>query len=186
MSIDLIVGPMFSGKTKELLHRIRRLEMNPANEVVCITHTHDERYSHRGEIVSHNGDSHAAIPLSALMPFISSHDYRNATHIIIEEAQFFPDLFPFVTKTADMHKKEVICAGLDGDFKREPFGHLIDLVPHCDSIIKLRANCSKCSETGTAIFTARMRGHGSDQVYIGGKEAYRPFCRKHFIQYYYE
>lgn len=186
MSIDLIVGPMFSGKTKELLHRIRLLEMNPANRVVCITHTDDERYSRRGEIVSHNGDSHPAIPLNVLVPFVSDERYRTATHIIIEESQFFPDLFPFATRAADAHQKQIICAGLDGDFKREPFGQVIDLVPHCDSIIKLRANCSKCSEARTAIFTARMRGHGSDQVYIGGKEVYRPFCRRHFIEYYYK
>jgi thymidine kinase len=186
MSIDLIVGPMFSGKTKELLQRIRRLEMNPANRILCITHTYDERYSKKGEIVSHTGDSHEAIPLNALMPFGSDHRYRDATHVMIEESQFFSDLFPFATKAADIHQKHVVCAGLDGDFMRGPFGQIMDLVPHCDSIIKLRANCGKCSQVGTAIFTARMRGHGSDQVYIGGKEMYRPLCRTHFIQYYYE
>jgi thymidine kinase len=186
MSIDLIVGPMFSGKTKELLHRIRQLERNPNYRVVCITHAHDVRYSTRGEIVSHNGASHEAIPLSKLMPFVSDEVYPAATHIVIEEAQFFPDLLPFATKAADAHGKHIICAGLDGDFAREPFGQIMDLLPHCDNIVKLRANCPLCSEERTAIFTSRMRGHGSDQVYVGGKELYRPLCRKHYIEYCYK
>lgn len=186
MSINLIVGPMFSGKTKELLHRIKQLERDPKHRVVCITHTYDTRYSKDGEIVSHNGASHEAIALTDLMPFVSDYRYRDATHIIIEEAQFFQDLFPFVTQAADSHGKQLVCAGLDGDFAREPFGQLVMLLPHCDSIVKLRANCGKCSEMGTAIFTARMRGHGSHQVYIGGTEIYRPLCRRHYIEYYYK
>jgi len=186
MSIDLIVGPMFAGKTKELLFRIRQLERNPANRVVCITHTYDDRYSKNGEIVTHDGKSHPAIPLVKLMPFISDPLYQDATHIMIEESQFFPDLFPFVTQAADAHRKHLCCAGLDGDFQRNPFGQVMELVPHCDSIIKLKANCAQCSEPGTAIFTARGRGHGSSQVYIGGTESYRPMCRRHYIQYCYE
>ena len=71
------------------------------------------------------------------------------------------------------------------DFMREPFGQLMDLGPHCDTIEKLTANCPRCSEKGTAIFTARRRGNGSDKVYIGGKEIYEPMCRRHYIQYYY-
>lgn len=183
MSINLIVGPMFSGKTKELLHRIKQAERNPNHRVVCLTHAKDTRYSTLGEIVSHTGDSHEAIALSELLPFLSDHRYRDATHIMIEESQFFHDLFPFVTQSADANRKQLVCAGLDGDFARESFGQLIMLVPHCDSIVKLRANCPKCSETGTAIFTARVKGHGSDQVYIGGTEVYRPLCRKHYIDY---
>lgn len=153
---------------------------------MCITHRYDTRYSTDGEIVSHSGGSHAAIALSELLPFVNDHRYRDATHIMIEEAQFFPDLFRFATQAADSHGKQLVCAGLDSDFAREPFGQVVMLVPHCDGIVKLKANCSRCSEGGTAIFTARMRGHGSDQVYIGGKDVYRPLCRRHYIEYYYK
>ena len=177
---------MFAGKTKELLFRIRQLERNPANRVVCITHTYDDRYSKNGEIVTHDGKSHAAIPLIKLMPFISDPLYQDATHIMIEEAQFFPDLFEFAVHAADKHEKHIVCAGLDGDFMRKPFGQLIDLVPHSESIVKLRANCSRCSEQKTAIFTARRWGNGGHQLYVGGKEVYEPMCRKHYIEYYYE
>jgi thymidine kinase len=187
MSIELIVGPMFSGKTKTLLRRIRALERDPNTILLCITHSDDDRYTISGpQIISHDGDSHMALAVRELMPLVSSGLYRDATHIIIEESQFFPDLFPFVKQGADAHHKSFLCAGLDGDFLREPFGQLIDLVPYCDSIQKLKANCARCSESGTAIFTARRRGKGSDQVYIGGKETYEPMCRRHYIQYYYE
>ena len=187
MSIELIVGPMFSGKTKALLQRIRNLEQNPHVRVLCITHSDDNRYvTNAQEIVAHDGDSHAALAVRDLMPIASASIYRNATHVVIEECQFFPDLFAFVKQGADSHRKDFICAGLDGDFMREPFGQLTDLLPLCDKIQKLKANCARCLETGTAIFTARRRGKGSEQVYIGGKETYEPMCRRHYIQYYYE
>jgi thymidine kinase len=183
MSIELIVGPMFAGKTKELLYRIRQLKRNPANTIVCITHASDDRYSEEGRIVSHDQDSHPAIALQELMPFVADYRYTEATHVLIEEAQFFGDLFAFVTQAADVHGKGIVCAGLDGDFQRKPFGHMGQLLPYCDSSIKLRANCPSCSETGTAIFTARMRDKGTEQVYVGGKEVYRPMCRKHYSEF---
>jgi thymidine kinase len=63
---------------------------------------------------------------------------------------------------------------------------VVELVPHCDSVEKLRANCSQCMEPRTAIFTARLRGKGSRQVYVGGTETYQPLCRAHYLNYYYE
>lgn len=178
---------MFSGKTKALLQRIRNLELNPRAIILCITHSDDNRYATKAQaIVSHDGDSHAALAVRDLMPLSSAPVYRNATHVIIEECQFFPDLFDFVKQGADSHGKEFICAGLDGDFMRQPFGQVTHLLPLCDTIRKLKANCARCSEPGTAIFTARRRGNGSEQVYIGGEESYEPMCRRHYIQYYYQ
>jgi thymidine kinase len=185
MSIEMIVGPMFAGKTKTLLQRIRELEKYSKNIVLCITHTNDDRYGVVGKLISHDRDSHGAIAVSELMPLVTEDFYKDATHIIIEESQFFPDLFPFVTKGADIHGKHFVCAGLDGDFQREPFGQVMDVVPHCDRVVKLKANCPHCSERGTAIFSMRLRGHGSTQVYIGGTESYQPMCRKHYIDYSY-
>lgn len=150
MSIELIVGPMFSGKTKALLRRIRTLEQDSSNILLCITHSDDDRYTTEHRIISHDGDSHVALAARELMPIVSSHLYKNATHLVIEESQFFPDLFPFVKQGADAHHKAFLCGGLDGDYMREPFGQLMDLVPHCDTIQKLKANCTRCSEPGTA------------------------------------
>lgn len=186
MSLELIIGPMFSGKTKRLLRRIRELEKDPKTIILCITHAIDDRYSKEGKIVSHDGDSHAAIACAALLPLVKEDMYRVATHILIEESQFFPDLFPFVTQAIDNHGKHLICAGLDGDFLRRPFGQVLELVPHSDSVEKLRANCGQCSQMRTAIFTARLRGHGSRQVHVGGTETYQPMCRAHYLNYYYE
>lgn len=186
MSIELIIGPMFAGKTKELLRRIKEVERNPMNKVLCITHSSDDRYAIDGKIVSHDGKTHSAVAVRELMPLVSDPLYKDATHIMIEESQFFPDLFVFVTYAADAHIKHLVCAGLDGDFMREPIGQVLSLVPHCDNVEKLKANCSRCSDKHTAIFTARRRGHGSVQIYVGGKELYQPLCRKHYMEYYYQ
>ncbi len=185
MSIEMIVGPMFSGKTKTLLQRIRELEECPKNTVLCITHTNDDRYGMVGKLISHDRDSHSAIAVSELMPLVTEELYKDATHIMIEESQFFPDLFPFVTKGADVHDKNFVCVGLDGDFQREPFGQVMDVIPHCDRVVKLTANCPRCPNFGTAIFSARLRGHGSTQVYVGGTESYQPMCRRHYVEYCY-
>jgi thymidine kinase len=185
MSLELIIGPMFSGKTKALLRRVRELEKTPTNEVLCITHLSDDRYSSQGDIVSHDGDTRPAHALRDLMSFVSHPLFRDATHIAIEEAQFFHDLAPFVRLSTDVHKKHLVCAGLDGDFMREPFGQVMELVPLCDHIQKLKAHCSRCSEPYTAIYTARLRGHGSEQVLVGATDIYKPMCREHYLEYYY-
>jgi len=178
---------MFAGKTKALLRRIIELERDSYNILLCITHAADNRYRKKADqIISHDGESHAAMAVTELMPLVTHPLYIHATHVIIEESQFFPDLLPFVKQGADAHNKHFICAGLDGDFAREPFGQVIFLVPHCDTIQKLKANCARCHEKETAIFTARRRGNGSHQLYIGGKEVYEPMCRKHYIEYYYK
>ena len=88
MSVELIIGPMFSGKTKRLLKRIRDLERDPKNIILCITHSIDDRYSKEGKIVSHDGDSHAAIACSALLPLVKEELYRIATHILIKCARW--------------------------------------------------------------------------------------------------
>jgi len=185
MSLELIIGPMFSGKTKALLKRVEELEKIPNNEILCMTHLSDDRYSSQGDIVSHDGDVRPAHALRDLMSFVAHPLFRDATHIAIEEAQFFHDLGPFVRLATDMHSKHVICAGLDGDFMRQPFGQLMELVPYCDKIQKLKAHCSRCKEPHTAIYTARLRGHGSEQVLVGATDIYKPMCREHYLEYYY-
>jgi len=187
MSLKIVTGPMYSGKTKRLLSERKALQYNPTANTVCITHTYDDRYTKDGKIVAHDGESYPAIPLYKLLPFADSDPrYTAATHILIEEAQFFPDLYDFVVRAVDIHNKHILCAGLDGDYMRRPFGQILELVPHCDSLVKLVSDCSLCEKQGTAIFTARLRGKGGEQVLIGGKDAYEPMCRKHFLEYYYK
>ena len=103
--------------------------------------------------------------------------YEEAHLIAIDEAQFFPDLLDFCTRAADEDGKEIIIAGLDGDFKRRKFGQVLDLIPHADNVTKLTARCAKCASPG--LFSLRISSE-EDTTLIGGKDKYLPVCRVHY------
>lgn len=100
--------------------------------------------------------------------------------IAIDEAQFFGDLVEFVVHAADVHKKTVYVAGLDGDFQRQRFGRMLDLVPHADSVTKLVSRCAFCNNA--ALFSLRISAEQGQDL-VGGTDKYRPACRSHYIQY---
>ena len=105
--------------------------------------------------------------------------YALANVIAIDEAQFFSDLMEFCTRAADEDGKEIIVAGLDGDFRRRKFGQVLDLVPHADDVTKLTARCARCAAPG--LFSLRISAE-EDTTLIGGKDKYLPVCRKHYIE----
>jgi len=178
MSLSLILGPMFSGKSSELLGTIRKYNAI-GWPILVITHTVDTRYSSAPEIISHNGERYPAIKTNDLYS-LDHRLYAISKLIIIEEAQFFTGLRNFVLRAVDLHAKDIICVGLDGDADRKPFGDILSLVPYCDSIIKRTAFCKRCSTPTPAIFTSRI-GERGDQVDVGGKERYEPLCRRHYL-----
>jgi len=109
-------------------------------------------------------------------------EFVRASCVIVEEAQFFPDLKEFVLEAVEMYGKDVICVGLDGDSERKPFGQLVDLIPYADKIQKLAALCTKCHNGKEAIFTFRKPGVPSGQVAVGGQDHYAPLCRAHYLE----
>lgn len=139
-------------------------------------------------------------------------DEYAACHVIaVDEAQFFADVVEFCAAAADTDGKRVILAGLDGDFQRRRFGHVLDLVPMADSVTKLTATCLFCTKeaeeaaaqgtTGNgssngngngsdshgrsaspALFSLRIAGDGSKQEEVGGADKYAPACRRHYVQ----
>jgi thymidine kinase len=100
--------------------------------------------------------------------------------ILINEAQFFNDL-KYVVKDALYNKKKVYLAGLDGDFKREKFGEILDLIPHCDKITKLTSLCGVCKDGTPGIFSLRLTEE--DQQELVGTENYVPVCRNCYDSY---
>lgn len=178
MSLSLILGPMFAGKSSELLGTIRKYNAI-GWPILVITHTVDTRYSNAPEIVSHNGERYPALRINDLNS-VGKHLYKEARLIIIEEAQFFIGLRNFVLPAVEIDGKDVICVGLDGDADRQPFGEILSLVPYCDSVVKRTAFCKKCETPTPAIFTSRL-GPRSDQIDVGGKERYEPLCRLHYL-----
>lgn len=182
MSLTLVIGPMFSGKSSYLLSSIRKYREIDWS-IYIITSSFDKRYTSETKIVNHNQDYAVAdASVKYLNEVNSSKEYLESKVVIIEEAQFYPDLVDFVLEAVEVYDKHVIVAGLDGDASRKPFGKLLELIPYADTIIKLKALCKICNDGTEALFTSK-KVHDSATVDIGGSDKYEALCRKHFIAY---
>ena len=169
---------MFAGKSSALLSRIRRSKAIGRN-VMVITSSLDNRYSVEPALVSHDKESVAAFATKELMPCLQQDDLLEADLIIIEEAQFFPDLRQFVESALTLEKNVVVC-GLDGDTAAKPFGQVLDCIPLADSVVKMTALCEMCRDATPAIFTAlRQRDAATGVIKVGASETYIPLCRRH-------
>lgn len=136
-------------------------------------------------IVNHDKQMIPAIATPSLMPLLAHSEYTNSKLVVIEEAQFFADLVPFVLRVVDTDKKNCVVVGLDGDAERKPFGRVLDLVPYCDKVTKLTAMCKQCRDGTPALFTFATGGGAAEAAAagvpcVGGEERYIPLCRKHY------
>jgi thymidine kinase len=169
MSLEIIIGPMFSGKTSKLLEVYKQCAFCNI-PVAVVNHASDTRY-HAELLTSHDG---RAIPCVRTDRLADVWPGLDAEVILINEAQFFDDLFP---ATLDMLRcgKKVFVAGLDGDFERKKFGAVLDLIPMCDKVTKLTSLCSVCRDGTPAIFSKRLTDE-KGQVVVG-VDNYIPVCR---------
>ena len=179
MSLELIIGPMFAGKTSVLQSIHRRWK---SLGFICVAYKPkiDTRYT-IDCISSHDQIHIAATCVDTLMDRLSTEEYKSAQLILIEEGQFFPDLYEFVMIAVEMDGKQVVVAGLDGDRFRKPFGDILKLIPVADRIQKLTAFCKLCRDGTPALFS-----YGSisvdDLVVVGQVDLYRAVCRKHYLE----
>jgi len=171
-SIQVIFGPMFSGKTTELLRRIRRYTV--ANRTcLVIKYKKDTRYS-ADEMSTHDKQMWSARPADKLSEL---QQHAEKVEVIgIDEGQFFPDVVEFTERMANMGKT-VIVAALDGTFQRKPFGDILQLVPMSESVTKLNAVCMICYKD--AAYTKRLSDDTKIEV-IGGSDMYISVCRNCF------
>ena len=182
MSLEIIIGPMFAGKSSALLSRIRRSKAIGRN-VTVITSSLDNRYSVEPALVSHDKESVAAFATKELIPCLQQDDLLKADLIIIEEAQFFPDLRQFVESVLALEKNIVVC-GLDGDVAAKPFGDILNCIPLADSVVKMTALCEECGDGTPAIFTGlRSPTETTGVIHVGASETYIPLCRRHYGWY---
>jgi len=168
MSLDIIVGPMFSGKTTHLINLYNKYLKNNY-KVIAINHIIDDRYSDT-LLSSHNKVMIPCIKTNKLFNIIN--DVNDYDYILINEAQFFEDIVEF-TINMIKNNKHLCIVGLDGDFKKNKFGNLLDLIPHCDTIIKLKSKCYNCNNNG--IFSKRITDE-KEQIIVGSNN-YVPTCR---------
>jgi len=163
---------MFSGKSSELMRRIRRYGFARKHTVV-LKYKGDVRYDET-DASTHDKVKCKAVPVLTMAEadaLVSQYDV-----VGVEEGQFFPDLVPYCSKWAD-GGKVVIVAGLDSTFQRKPFGSMLDLIPLAEEVTKLSSVCLKCGRE--AAFTHRTTPETAVEV-IGGSESYEPLCRSCF------
>jgi len=186
--LDITVGPMFSGKTTRLAE-IYEKSQKDGHDAVIINYIGDTRYGDEG-MTTHDGITFPCIMAETLTEVWSAREQilyekvcahhlqlHYAKIIIINEAQFFTDLFPVVLAMVQ-DGKDVYVAGLDGDYKKQKFGSILDLVPHCDNITKLRATCFRCANP--APFTKRIT-EDTEQLLIS-VVGYKAMCRTCYEQ----
>lgn len=175
MSLEVVCGPMFSGKSSHIYSIVKRYA-SVGLETLVIKPSSDTRYSNEPEVVTHDGVKFECLTTTGHLMNIPSEVTINPTVIVVEEAQFFDDLVLFVRCMVDNFKKDVVVVGLDGDSNRKPFGQLLDCIPLADKVTKLSAFCTGCRNGTPAIFTYRKIKQ-SGQVLIGGHDSYEPYCR---------
>lgn len=181
-SLHVICGPMFSGKTEELIRRLRRAKI-ARQAVVIFKHARDVR-THAADIASHNGTTITALPTQNADAIAASALGADATVIGIDEVQFFgTEVINVVCQLVEAGK-QVIVAGLDLDFRGVPFGPMPTLLAIADTVTKLHAVCVECGFD--AHFSQRLVDNQpakfSDPVIkVGASEAYQARCRSCFI-----
>jgi thymidine kinase len=186
MRLDVILGPMFAGKSSAVIARVRRARAL-GWKTLLLTSALDTRYGNVGnvgdvrDVITHDRDRVSAVGVKGLMTCLGTPEYEEARLIIIEEAQFFVDLVAFVLHAVEKSGKDVVVVGLDGDSDRRPFGSLLELVPLADTVTKLTALCKRCGDGTEALFSAAFAGTAKPQVHVGGEESYEPLCRRHYL-----
>jgi thymidine kinase len=181
-NLDIIIGPMFAGKSCELIRRIRLLKVLK-KEYIVVKPKIDNRYDNLYDsnvIVSHNFDKEHCIVLEKLAN-IFENNLININTIFIDEGQFFDDLVNIVRILVENYKINVVVSGLDGDSNRNKFGHILDLIPLSNTCTKINASCIMCLDGTPAPFSFR-KTNDNEQILIGAGDSYMSLCRKHYLE----
>jgi thymidine kinase len=175
MSVEVVMGPMFAGKTSYALSAIRK-HTALGQRVLVLNPACDTRYGLNSEITTHDGDSLPCMTIHTLNS-VTEEVFASCDVIVVDEAQFFHALVHFVREAVEKYHKSVYVIGLSGDYRRQPFGELLAVVPYADKVTMLAAICACGAD---AHFTHR-KNPNSGQVVIGGGESYEARCRACFV-----
>lgn len=190
-TLTVITGPMFAGKTTELIRVIQRYRVLNKRAVI-FNHASDTRYAAAGgAIATHVGLTWAARSVYALGE-IAPAELVGVDLVVIDEAQFFPDLVATVRRwLAEWPHIDIVASGLNGDAEQRPFGQVLDLIPLAEDVIHLTALCLRCNDGTPAHFSVRKpaprteesAAHARGIVHIGGADEYMAVCRAHLSPY---
>lgn len=178
--LEIVVGPMFSGKTSYIVEMYKQCKFCQIS-VAVINHSIDNRYDDN-LMSTHDKVKIPCIKTEKLMDLETDSIPRAQDKlkvsisevILINEGQFFDDLEEFVKLMLSRGKK-IYVSGLDGDFERKKFGQILDLIPLCDKVTKLTSLCSLCKDGTRAIFSKRLTSETVQTVV--GSDNYIPVCR---------
>lgn len=176
--IEVISGSMYAGKTEELLRRIRRIQYAKKTYMVFKPKI-DTRYSH-DEVVSHNNTKTKSIMVSSALEIYDYIKQERPYAIAIDEVQFFGSEVIDVCETLADQGIRVIVAGLDRDFRGEPFGVMPDLLCRAEYVTKLNAICQVCGAPATRtqrIIDGKPANYKDPIILVGAKEQYEARCR---------
>lgn len=179
--IEIITGPMFAGKSEELIRRLRTLSY-AHKKIVSFKPAIDDRYD-KTKIASHDGemfDAYAIKSAKDIYQFVN-----DKTEVVaIDEVQFFgTEVSDIIEDLADKGMR-VICAGLDLDFRGEPFGPMPTLLSRAEFVTKLSAACTVCGCAATRtqrLIDGNPANYDDPVILVGAKESYQARCRKHHI-----
>ena len=171
--LEVICGSMFSGKTEELIRRLKRARI-AGQEVAVFKPAVDTRYAETS-VVSHDSNSFVATPLTDTGRLLEVADRVNV--VGLDEAQFFDKEVVKYTQELAHRGKRIIIAGLDMDFRGQPFGPMCDLLAVAEYITKVHAICSHCGNLATHSYRLTP---DTDTVVLGEKDLYEARCRKCF------
>ncbi|KAG2442374.1 hypothetical protein HXX76_002460 [Chlamydomonas incerta] len=176
---------MFAGKTTRLIERVREAEASGRRTVV-VKSAVDTRYA-VDHVVTHDGVRVLCVPLSRLGDLraaLGEAEYAATQVVAVDEAQFIGDLREAVVQATEADGKTLFVAGLSGDFRRDNFGQISQLLALADNVEKLSGRCTFCEQQGRrspSHFTLRIAA-STQQELVGGAEAYAPVCREHYVQ----
>lgn len=180
--VEVICGSMFCGKTEELIRRIRRATI-ARQTVQVFKHSLDNRYEGVTKVSSHDGQHLAAQHISFsgdLLPFVTP----STTVVALDEVQFFDDGIIDVIQQLANRDIRVIVAGLDLDFRGEPFGMMPELMSIAEEVTKLHAICVVCGEPASRtqrLVNGKPAHYDDPIILVGAEESYEARCRKHHV-----
>jgi thymidine kinase len=177
--VEVICGSMFSGKTEELIRRVRRAII-ARQQVQVFKPRLDDRYGIE-QVTSHNGQNVEAEPVENALAI---HDYLDdkTTVVALDEVQFFDDKIVTIVEELANNGLRVIAAGLDTDFRGEPFGCMPELLCRAEEVTKLRAICVICGNAATRtqrLVDGKPARYDDPVIMVGAEERYEARCREH-------
>ena len=179
--IEIICGPMFAGKSEELIRRVKTLSY-AHQKIIAFKPAIDNRYD-KSAIASHDGEKYQAFAIKSaedILPLVES----DVQVVAIDEVQFFKDSIVSICESLADRGVRVIVAGLDTDFRGEPFGVMPLLLARAEFVTKLSAACTVCGCAATRtqrLVDGKPANYDDPIILVGAKESYEARCRKHHI-----